>query len=51
MYFKLEIVPVYEFMCVEKAFKRAFDTVKHDNLLQKLKYYGIGGTVYNIQLV
>ena len=27
--------------------KKAFDTVKHDNLLEKLKHYGISGTVYN----
>ena len=27
--------------------KNAFDTVKHDNLLEKLKHYGISGTVYN----
>ena len=26
--------------------KKAFDTVKHDNLLEKLKHYGISGTVY-----
>ena len=27
--------------------KNAFDTVKHDNLLEKLKHYVISGTVYN----
>ena len=40
----------------EKGFKpavifldinKAFDTVKHDNLLDKLKHYGISGTVYS----
>ena len=27
--------------------KKAFDTVDHETLLEKLKYYGISGTVYN----